>query len=89
MKLLRETTITVRDQDLKLKVPDALSVLQFDEAFQAAEKAHDRYQLSLEFLRGTLEDVEEYPIAVVVEIATKLAYYVYLGDTQKKPETTP
>lgn len=89
MKLQRRITVELDRGSVEVSVPSALQVMQFEEAFRTCESAMGRFNLSVELLTGNLEDVEDYPISVVTEIALKVVNYVFLGEVEKKPQDTP
>lgn len=89
MKLQRKITIEIRDTELLVAVPTALDALKYEEAYRTAESGAERYRLSCELLEGCLEDLSSYPVFTVIEIAQKMAVYIFMGDVEKKPEDTP
>lgn len=89
LKIKRSLKVEVRGEELELRVPSALAVIQFQESLLTEDAGfRARYEASCELLRESLDDIEDYPVSVVVEIASKVSTYVILGDLEKKPETT-
>lgn len=90
LKIKRTIKVDIRGEQLEIRVPSALAVIQFQESLLTEDAGfRARYEASCELLRDAMDDLESYPVSVVVEVASKVSSYVILGDVEKKPEDTP